>query len=168
MSRDVIAQLLLSEGGFVDHPNDRGDATNFGITQATLAWWRKHPVTVEDVRNLTQAEAAEILTEQYINAPGFADLNIPDYLRHQIIDYGVNSGPGLVTLKLQDILHLTPDGDLGPITKAAIEGADPAELNNRLVIARLLMLGRLVMRDKSQVAFIYGWIDRACKFFILG
>jgi len=165
VDRDIIAQLLETEGGFVDHPNDRGGPTNFGITQATLAWWRKQPVTVEDIRSLSRREAVEILQSQYVEAPGFGKLDIPNYLRHQLIDFGVNSGPTLAIKKLQSLLDVTPDGVIGPQTIAALEHANHQVLNNQLAVARLLMIGRLVNRDKSQAAFVYGWITRACSFF---
>ena len=31
--QSIIAQLINDEGGFVDHPNDPGGKTKFGITQ---------------------------------------------------------------------------------------------------------------------------------------
>ena len=56
------------EGGFVDHPKDPGGATNMGITHHTLSSWRGKPVTVHDVRNLTEAEAKEIFLRQVLDA----------------------------------------------------------------------------------------------------
>lgn len=53
------------EGGFVHDPNDKGGATNMGITQATLAAWRKTECTVDDVRNLSREEADAILRANY-------------------------------------------------------------------------------------------------------
>ena len=44
MARDnfaaCLAELLVHEGGHVDHPKDPGGPTNMGITIATLADWR--------------------------------------------------------------------------------------------------------------------------------
>jgi len=56
----IIAEIIQREGGFSDRTADRGGATNFGITIQTLAAWRKKPVTVDDVKKLTPAEATEI------------------------------------------------------------------------------------------------------------
>ncbi len=50
------------EGGYVDHPADKGGPTNMGITLNTLARWRGHAVTAADVKALTRAEARQILT----------------------------------------------------------------------------------------------------------
>ena len=58
MSLDaMIDRLLEREGGFVNHPADRGGATNWGVTQGTLAAWRGYPVSVADVHALTRDEA---------------------------------------------------------------------------------------------------------------
>lgn len=35
-----LAIVLEFEGGYVNHPNDPGGATNMGITHKTLAAWR--------------------------------------------------------------------------------------------------------------------------------
>jgi hypothetical protein len=56
-----VEVVLGHEGGFSDHPEDPGGATNFGITHKTLAEFRGvDSVTKEDVRNLTRDEAKEI------------------------------------------------------------------------------------------------------------
>ena len=66
---DIIGEIIKREGGFVDHPSDRGGPTKFGITLRTLRAWRGQPVTREDVRTLTKAEARQIYAERYIQSP---------------------------------------------------------------------------------------------------
>lgn len=165
MLTDIIAHLIQTEGGFSDHPNDPGGPTNYGITQATLEWWLKRPVTLNDIKAITPTLASEIYTTLYVKNPGFDQLGVPEYLQAQLIDFGVNSGPRLAIMKLQTLLGVEADGDIGPETKAAIVGVDPQKLNNRLVIERLKMVGRIISRDKSQAVFAAGWINRACSFF---
>ena len=63
---DIIETILQREGGYVDHPADKGGPTNFGITQATLANYREHAVTATDVHSLTRTEAAAIYEAIYV------------------------------------------------------------------------------------------------------
>lgn len=37
----LVPQILKWEGGFVNHPNDKGGATNKGITIGTYTYYRK-------------------------------------------------------------------------------------------------------------------------------
>ena len=48
---EKIVQLVFgSEGGFSNHPNDRGGRTNYGVTQSTYnGWRRKKGLSVKDV-----------------------------------------------------------------------------------------------------------------------
>jgi len=165
MLTDTITSLLQREGGFTSHPDDHGGPTNYGITQATLQWWLKRPVTLADIKAITPELATEIYTTLYVKNPGFDTLEVPDYLRDQLIDFGVNSGPRLAVMKLQTLLGITADGDIGPETKAALAACNPCQHNNQLVITRLQMIGRIISRDKSQAVFAAGWINRACSFF---
>jgi len=159
----IADAIIQREGRFTDHPNDRGGATKYGITLRTLEWWRKRPVTVEDVKNLTLDEAREIYIHKYIKAPGFD--KVPEsMLQLQLVDFGVNSGPGAAILNLQEILGVPADGKLGPRTLEALSQADLNKVNIALLKRRLMMIARIVKRDNKQVAFLMGWIKRALEF----
>jgi len=69
----ILDRIIRREGGYVNHPADRGGATNFGITAQTLGNWRKlgRPATVAEVMALTETEARAIYRQQYIAGPGF-------------------------------------------------------------------------------------------------
>lgn len=64
---DIFNTILGKEGGYVDHPNDKGGPTNWGITQATA---RAHGYT-GDMRNLTREQALAILSLITGMAPRF-------------------------------------------------------------------------------------------------
>ncbi len=84
--------LVLSfEGGFVHDPRDPGGATNLGVTQATLARACGRPVSIDEVRALTRAEAGAIYRRLYWTAiRGDA---LPAGLDLAVFDCAVNSGP---------------------------------------------------------------------------
>jgi lysozyme family protein len=50
----LIDDILRREGGYVDHPNDRGSCTNHGITSVTLGEWRQlgRRATCDEVKAL--------------------------------------------------------------------------------------------------------------------
>ena len=113
-----IQPILVSEGGYVDDPDDRGGATNFGITEATLASWRGHPITPDDVRAMTVDEAKAIYQANYYNPAHGPDL--PAGLDLMAFDAAVNSGVGRAIMLLQAAVGTPVDGHYGPNTAAAV------------------------------------------------
>ena len=58
--------VLKWEGGYVNNPNDKGGATNKGITQTTYnAWLRSKGKNSKDVRNIQDSEVKEIYYNNY-------------------------------------------------------------------------------------------------------
>ena len=58
--------VLKWEGGYVNNPNDKGGATNKGITQNTYnAWLKSLGLQSRDVRNITQQEVEQIYYTNY-------------------------------------------------------------------------------------------------------
>jgi lysozyme family protein len=76
--------VLKWEGGFVDHPNDPGGATNYGISS------KAHGLTYEQVKNLTKDEAKVIYYQQYWLAAGCDKMDWPMNLI--VFDTAVNVG----------------------------------------------------------------------------
>jgi lysozyme family protein len=149
-----LAAVLLHEGGFVQHSADSGGATKFGVTRQTLARFRGHPVSVDDVRALTRTEAGAIYRRLYWDAVrGDA---LPRGIDLAVFDFAVNSGPARAVGTLQDILDVRADGIVGPATLSAAQEADPASVIRRLTRSRLAFLSRLA----SWPIFGRGWRSR--------
>jgi len=146
--------ILAHEGGYVDDVHDNGGATNLGITQATLAAYRDHPVTKADVRALTVPMVAPIYEANYWRASG-AD-KMPDGLDYALFDFAVNSGPGRAKTYLQLAAGVTADGAIGPATLAAVFKIGAVEMIKRLTARRLKYLQTLA--DYSH--FGPGWWRR--------
>lgn len=129
----IKAHVLIEkwEGGFSNHPSDPGGATNFGITQAVLSDWRGHPVSVEDVRNLTREEARRIFYARYWRPMRLDEIPYPAALMSY--NCGVNSGPKRGGIFLQRALNrqgaaLSEDGAIGAKTIAAADTAGQVRL----------------------------------------
>ena len=163
MTDDVIIERILArEGGYVDHPADRGGPTKFGITRDTLEHWRGFAVSAEDVAKLTKDEAKQILRFRYIVQPGFDHLD-DDRLRAIVVDTAVHSGPRQAVVLLQRALDVDEDGILGPVTLNAanqLESTDAESLMVRVLTARMRFLVNLVLKSPDQLAFLAGWTER--------
>lgn len=66
----VMAFIARWEGGYVNHPLDKGGATNMGITIGTLSAWLGRKATVEEVRNLSRETADAIYRARYWEPSG--------------------------------------------------------------------------------------------------
>lgn len=68
---NALKFVLAREGGYVNDPDDRGGATNKGITQNTYnSWLKSHGKPSKDVKNITNAEVKEIYYKNYWLATG--------------------------------------------------------------------------------------------------
>ncbi|MES2414009.1 MAG: glycosyl hydrolase 108 family protein [Pseudomonadota bacterium] len=168
---DMIEDILRREGGFVDHPADRGGPTNFGITLSTLASSRGAQVTRDDVRRMTQAEAQAIYETRYYTGPKI-NLLAPGF-QPLVFDMAINHGPGTSIMLLQQTLGAcgqacAVDGGIGNET---INAANSALLNpgqasfiNALVDRRIELFKAIASKDPSQKVFLKGWLNRAKEF----
>lgn len=129
-----VDEVFRSEGGYANDPKDRGGPTMMGITQATLADWRKRPVTAAEVAALTRAEALEIYRVNYWNRLRCDDL--PPGIDLMVFDFGVNAGIGASAKMLQRALNVPSDGIIGPMTLDAARRAEPFSLLRRMAWLR--------------------------------
>ena len=157
----ILDEVLKAEGGFVDHPADKGQATNFGITLSTLSAWRKKECSAEDVKALTEAEARDIYQEQYFKAPGFNQLH--SVLWPIVVDAAVNHGVSGAIKMLQRAVRVKDDGVLGLETLTAANLHPPKTLAARFLAQRARKFGRIVTKDPTQAVFAEGWMNRLAK-----
>lgn len=85
-----LREVLKSEGGYTNDPNDKGGPTNFGITLADYRLYINKAGTAEDVQKMSLDQAKSIYRAKYWGAMKCDDL--PSGLDYTVFDYGVNSG----------------------------------------------------------------------------
>ncbi len=158
----IIGDILLKEGGYVDHPADRGGATKWGITQLTLSKWRHRDVTKDEVRALDEEEAKDIYRARYIIDPGFGAL--PENLMALVVDCAVNHGVTRAGLWLQKALGVKEDGVVGPKTQEAAAAADEGRVYRSVLASRARAYGRIVTDNPKQAVFAAGWANRLATF----
>jgi lysozyme family protein len=159
----AIAFVLEREGGFVNDPKDRGGATKYGITIHTLRRVRGgQPVTVDDVRGLRITEAVAIYERDYWRSSSADEIDAGDRpcLALCVFDAAVNHGPRRAILFLQEALDVSPDGKVGPVTRAAIDRSDEDALVGRYLVIRAQFFRHIVAADPTQLKFLKGWLAR--------
>ena len=173
MPENPIDLILLHEGGYSNNPNDHGGPTKYGITQGTLRNWLKRPARVEDVKNLTEAEAREIYETNYLTGPRISTL--PEPPQTQVLDIAVNRGPRRAIKMVQHVCNLAgfgpidEDGVIGPQTRSTIIKAVAAMgpyFRNALVEERVKFYEEIIANDSDQEVFRKGWMARANRFLL--
>lgn len=169
-----INKTIAKEGGYVDHPDDKGGATKYGITEAVAKEWGFHGPMSE----LTEEIAHSIYFHSYWIKPRFYDLNEhSELIAWEVFDTGVLCGTGTGIRFLQQALSafnqsgtlypdLSDDGVLGSKTLSALE----AYLDHRGPTGEVVLLKALnclqgayfiklaELREQNE-SFVYGWIN---------
>ena len=97
----LINGLIEREGGFVNHPADRGGPTRFGITEPVA---RAHGYR-GDMRDFPRGEASVIYRRLYWLRPRFdAVAELAPRIAAELFDTGANMGPPVATTFLQRAL----------------------------------------------------------------
>lgn len=169
----LIDEVIAREGGYSNHPADRGGATRWGITEAVARahGWRG------DMRFYPRERAAAVYRRIYWTRPAFD--RVADHaprLAAELFDTGVNVGPEIAAGFLQralnalnrggrDYADLVVDRRIGPATVAALatflrsRGAAGEQV---LVKAVDALQGeryvRLAEQRPADEAFLYGWL----------
>lgn len=157
---DQVLEVIKREGGFVNHPADRGGATKYGITITTLQEWRKKDVSIGDVGSLTVEEASEIYISNYYKKPGFSNFK-DSKLQILLFDTAVHSGTAAATKMLQRAVGVKDDGIIGAITIQTVNLVpDSGLLRRKFLGQRFRYIGNILTKDHEQAVFAAGWINR--------
>lgn len=145
-----IKVVLENEGGYVNHPNDPGGETNFGIAK------KYYPDL--DIKNLTRSAAIEIYFRDYwspMNLTGIFDEN----LVLNIFDMGVNAGRKTAIKIIQRIIEAEPDGIIGPETEGLVN-VYPDDLVPLYKQERKKYYFALARNNPDLQVFLTGWLNR--------
>ena len=170
----LIDALIDREGGYVDHPADKGGPTCFGITEAVA---RAHGYA-GPMKRLSREAAASIYRRLYWLRPAFDQVaKRSAAVAAELFDTGVNMGPAVAATFLQraltalnrngqDFADLVPDGRIGVSTLTALDaflyGRGHKKRETVLLRALDALQGerylRLAERRPANEAFLYGWL----------
>jgi len=177
MAEFMVAHRFAAkwEGGLVDHPNDPGGITNYGIS---LRWLRSEgtelgdidgdgDVDADDIRALTFEQAAELFKSRFWDAYRLGEL--PQLTATCHYDCAMNCGPRQATLLTQRACNkligvygmpLVVDGIFGPKTRAFLATNSTQTLARIMIALREDFYRNLVARKPKLGCFLTGWLNR--------
>ena len=169
----LIDDVIAREGGYSNHPADRGGPTNWGITQVV----ERDNGFVGDMRALPRATAVAIYRRIYWDQPGYAFVaEMAPSVAAELFDAAVNMGVGTATGFLQRALNalnrnqrdypdLTLDRAIGARTLGALRAflalrgkAGEAVLLKAIEAMQGERYIALAENRPANEAFLYGWL----------
>ena len=161
-----FVNVIHYEGGYVNHPSDKGGATNLGITEAVA---RENGYAGE-MEYLPMETAKQIYKAKYWNTLNLDSVASKDWdIADRLFNIGVNMGINIAGKFLQRAINLfrteqlALDGDIGDNTIHALGLLGLQELLLVLNIIKYQQAIRYVEiaeHNPSQRVFIKGWIRR--------
>ena len=155
----IIKDTVKREGGYVDHKDDRGGATNFGITESVA---RKNGYN-GDMRDLPLEFAVEVYKKRYWDSIRLDEID-DNIMREFMFDAAINHGTSWAirfaqraynTLNKQTIAE---DGKIGPQTISALNRYQyKRDLNFWYLTIRGRYFYDIINNNNSQKAFARGW-----------
>jgi lysozyme family protein len=158
--KNQIDNIIDIEGGYVNHPDDPGGATKYGITERVARNYGYQG----DMRDLPVETAREIYYNQYIIEPKFDRLTNPQ-IQYEAFEQGVNMGQNRAVRHLQEAYNaihyqtIQVDGMVGNQTLKAVNNSpyqhDIYKIMNILQGAYYI---KLTQQNSKYKSFIRGWV----------
>lgn len=156
----AFAILIGEEGGYSTDPRDPGNWTGgncgLGVCAGTKYGLSAAAFPTLDIGTLTPDAARAIYLGSYWT-PMHGDA-LPPVVALVAFDAAVNNGVGMSTIWLQSAAGVRVDGDIGPVTIAAAERADPTTLATEMLALRMVHMASI----PGWSTFGLGWARRLC------
>lgn len=177
---NAIKHVLNVEGGYQNHPNDKGNynslgqnvGTNKGISARLYEQIIKRPPTVADIKSITTTQAIAIYKRLFWN-PIKGDKIANESVALIIFDWYVNSGGIGVKRSKQAIKKvcansiLKADATMRDEEVEAINSCNQQAVFDTIKKERKIFYHELVDKDTKNAAFLKGWLNRLDTFFLL-
>lgn len=170
----LIEAVIAREGGYSDHPADRGGKTRWGITDKVA---RLHGYD-GPISALPRTRAVQIYRSDYWEAPKLPDIDaLSTKIAEKLFDCGVNMGPrtairflqralNALNRQEQDYADLTKDGRIGPATLKALSSflTRRGRVGEQILLRAIDALQathyiHLSEQRPANEAFLYGWLS---------
>jgi lysozyme family protein len=156
-------KMMEDEGGYVLHEvqGDRGGQTYAGIARKMHPKW-------EGWQHIDYQETPPTQLVRDFYRKNFWDKIKGDDLTHDVIasslfNFAVNAGVPVAIKLAQICVKTAPDGVIGPKTISALNQTNPELFVAYYALAKIARYRDIVLRDRSQLKFLLGWVSRTLK-----
>jgi lysozyme family protein len=172
---NAIKQVVEREGGYVNHQDDKGGATNFGVTEQKA---REHGY-FGSMENYTIEQAIKVYEADFWDRLNLDSIhNISPELAIYLFDFSVNSGTTRAAKHLQRLLNvlnnkgkdyqdIIVDGGIGNNTISTLKQFHQKRgetglhvLSESLNSIRIAFCIEISESNENQESFTYGWLKR--------
>lgn len=162
---EYFPTLLSHEGGFKNHPNDPGGATNKGITLNTFKNYSEDLLsvkpTIENLKRLADKQAAAIYEIGYWNPSGAGNISDKQFGWLHFDTY-LNGGASSV-LKATTNYFGESNGTINSLN-TILKTNSVADVFNTYKQERLNRFERIIKNNPKLDTFRQGWINRVNSF----
>lgn len=151
--KDAIKKVLHWEGGEVDHPNDPGGRTKFGISQRAFPHINMDLLTIIEAKEIYRQEYWERVNGDFIEKQAAAET---------LFDFAVNAGVSRAVRLAQGVSGAKVDGILGPNTLKCINNTD--SFAEYFTLARIQYYTDLCQTKAKYRDFFFGWVRRSLSY----
>tara|TARA_R110002020_G_scaffold156437_2_gene338546 strand:+ start:2076 stop:2678 length:603 start_codon:yes stop_codon:yes gene_type:complete len=162
---EIIKEVLRAEGGYVHDPDDKGGATNYGVTQQSFSDFLGREATIEEIKNMSIEDAKECYKKDFW-IPSKID-RLPDNLKHIYFDMVVNMGRKNAGKIIQQSVNtkkgstvLEVDGIVGSGTLSHVSDLTLQDVlvERAMFFANNCFDGSRFAKRTRQNKFLRGWI----------
>lgn len=175
----IINGIIVKEGGYIDHADDAGGPTNFGIT---LKLYKTYDpaATVDTLKQMLKEEAYAIYENEFYIKTGIELIySINQRITEEVLDTATNLGPSTGIRFLQRALNAfnikgqlysdipATGAGIGPLTVAALTAflAYRGQLGETVMLKALNSLQavryiELAEKNQANESFVFGWINQ--------
>ncbi len=176
MAQFEIAERITgrNEGGYANHPDDRGGETYAGIARKFWPKWdgwkridqikKTHGASAAVINKHAKADQELVMNIVAFYKANFWDANKLSQFEDQqiansVYDFGVNSGVMKAAVTLQKVLGVDQDGKIGRNTLGAVNSGDAHAIHAKYNELRESFYRNLA-KSPSQAKFLKSWLSR--------
>ena len=162
MFETAYDKMIQDEGGYILHKieGDAGGQTYAGIARNKNPNWpgwgfvdRGETPPTQMVRDFYRVNYWDAIQGDKLNP----------IVASSIFNFAVNAGVSVASKLAQICVKTAPDGVIGARSVDALNRIDPELFVASYALAKIARYRDIVMRDRTQIKFLLGWLNRALK-----